>query len=283
MGANLGKPVQETGAEDKKRIQELENKIINLENSYDVLSRKYKTKCTENGELRREMKSSEDKLQTQLRNEKKMLCKKIKDLTDKLDAANELKDAAYKKLQRQVCDRNCVSVTIPWICEKKLKSEKFSGCESQLNKLLTHYAGKIDKEDLECEKFMQILTKCEIVDLIHEDDKNDRRTIIRETWEKLMSVNEGVCLLGIKNPSTKGGGHCIICDLDTKTMGGVMLHDLQRDEEEKMSEKEFTQYLDDPDVKGLNLHVVNLEKLEEIINDHRGVLHVRKTTTQIAL
>ncbi len=281
MGANFANPiVQETcGQKDvnKERIQELENKIVNLENSYDLLSRKYSTKCTENGELRKEMISLEDK-QTQLQNEKRSLFNKIKELKDELDAAK----AANEELQRQVCNRNCVSVTIRWICEKKLKSEiKFCGCEPQLNKLLTHYAGKIDKEDLKCEKFMQILTKCEIVDLIHEDDKNDRRTIIDETWEKLMSVNEGVCLLGIKNPSIEGGGHCIICDLDTKTTRGVMFYDRQKDEEARLGKEEFTEYLDDSRVEGLNLHVVNLKKLEEIIKNHPEVLHIRDVQIEL--
>ena len=294
MATNNSKHIhmQETHAEDKERIQELENEITRLQSSHDVLSRKYSNKCIENGNLLGDMEKleeiSDEQTQTikKLQNEKKALCKKIKELKEKLDAADDELNYQLQKLRQKGknCDRNCVLGIVHWICEEKLPSVKVTGCERQLDKILTHFADnkgiKVEKEDLKCEKFMEILRKCGIVHVIYEDDKSDMLKIIDEVWKQLMSMNEGLCFLGIKSA---GIGHCIICDLDARITDGLLFYDPQRDENAQMNKKEFTDYLNDPNVVGLNLHIVNLQKLEEIIKEHHEVLHLPSTTKQMAL
>jgi hypothetical protein len=144
-----------------------------------------------------------------------------------------------------------------------------------------HYANKkIKREYLKCENILEIFMKCKVIDspesdeYLWSDEMSNKSEIIEKAWNALMNMDKGVCLMGIKNPEALGGGHCVVCDLNTKTVDGtVMLHDPQIEEEAKWTKNNFIDYLDDPNIAGIGLFTVNLQKLEEIIDKYREILH----------
>lgn len=261
--------VQETakGQEDelKERIQELENELTQSQSLCNLWLKRYHNKCIENSNLRGEMKEVEE-----LNDEQEQ---KMENLQNKLDAVIE-------RLQQEgVCDRNCVLRAIYWICEKKLPSVKVD-CYEQLGKILTHHVGeKIENEtDFKCEYFMNILIKCEIAHEIYKDEESYTPNIIDGAWEKLMNMGEGLCLFGIKIQKAIGGGHCLICDLDTeKKNQSVMVHD-RTIWKQLMNKGYFKNWLNDLEVEGLVLYAVNLQKLEEIIHKELRLGNRRKQT-----
>ena len=189
-------------------------------------------------------------------------------------------DQYLEQLQREgkVCSKNCVLCTILWSCQKKLG---FYICGLQLMLLLfLHAAEKIQREDLKCENFMEIFMKCGVTQELEDeefewfDDESSKHDKIEKAWKTVNDMDDGVCLLGIKSPNAPGGGHCILSDTGTKDANGtVMFNDPQRGGERRMNKEQFKEYLEDENIVGLKLYTVNLQKLKEIINEYRKILH----------
>jgi hypothetical protein len=192
----------------------------------------------------------------------------------------KLKDEYLQQLQRKghVCAKNCVLCTILWSCQQELG---FYLCGPQLILIMfLHAAEKIKREYLKCEKFIEIFMKCKVIDApvggeyLWSDEVNKKSEMIEKAWNELMNMDKGVCLIGIKNAKALGGGHCVVCDLNTRTeCGTVMFHDPQKEEKVEWSKTEFIFYLDDPNIAGLRLFTVNLQKLKHIIDEYSEILH----------
>ena len=127
---------------------------------------------------------------------------------------------------------------------------------------------------------MEIFMKCEVTEELEDeeyewfDDESSKHEKIEKAWKTLNDMDDGVCLLGIKSPNAPGGGHCILSDTGTKDANGtVMFNDPQRGGERRMSKEQFKEYPDDENIVGLKLYTVNLQKLKEIINEYRKILH----------
>ena len=196
------------------------------------------------------------------------------------DEYQKLKHEYLQQLQRKghVCAKNCVLCTILWSCQQELG---FYLCGPQLILIMfLHAAEKIKREYLKCEKFIEIFMKCKVIDAplgceyLWSEEMSKKSEMIEKAWNALMNMDKGVCLMGIKSSKALGGGHCVVCDLNTRTeCGTVMFHDPQKEEKAEWSKKEFIDYLDDPNIAGLRLFTVNLQELKQIINDYSDILH----------
>ena len=200
---------------------------------------------------------------------------------------------SVEQLQRegQICNFNCVALAIRWICKNKTEV-KISGCACQLVTIITAYAvenGKRVKQDLGCGHFMERLVCLGIVKLPDDNQyifghKMNKKTIIKKAWNNLMTMDKKVCILGTRNP--RGGGHVVVCDLDTRTSkttdGKVMFYDPQArtsdGKENLMSLKDFLVYVIDCD--GLRLYPVSLEQLNNIVISHKDLLHDTEESTR---
>lgn len=182
----------------------------------------------------------------------------------------------------KVCDKNCVSLAIRWICQEKLESVKISGCGSQLENIITAYCtgkGKTEKANLKCGHFLDLLMNCGIVYLPEGNeysftDETSKKLEMIMAWSNLVSMDEGVCMLAIKNPDATGEGHVVVCDLDTKKDGNIMFHDPQAppsEREEEMCQETFIVYVNDSEA--IKLYMVDLKLLDEIIGFHQDILH----------
>jgi hypothetical protein len=189
-----------------------------------------------------------------------------------------LKDEYRQQLQRKghICAKNCVLCTILWSCQQKLG---FYLCGPQLIlTMLFHAAEQIEREYLKCEKNLEIFMKCEVIDApvgceyLWSDEVSKKSEMIEKAWNALMNMDKGVCLMGIRSSEALGGGHCVV--FDTRTVDGtVIFHDPQREEEAKWSKTNFIDCLNDPDIGGIRLFPLNLQKLKEIIDEYSEILH----------
>jgi hypothetical protein len=193
----------------------------------------------------------------------------------------KLKDEYRQQLQRKghICAKNCVLCTILWSCQQKLGSYL---CGPQLILIMLFHAGHaaelIEREYLKCEKNLEIFMKCKVIDApvgceyLWSDEMSKKFEMIEKAWNALMNMDKGVCLMGIKSSKALGGGHCVV--FDTRTVDGtVIFHDPQIEEEAKWSKKNFIDCLDDPDIAGIGLFPLNLQKLKEIIDEYSEILH----------
>ena len=211
-----------------------------------------------------------------LKQEKGYLQKKIEELTVGEDKEKE----TVQRLQceGQLCDMNCVSLAILWICKHKLESMNFIFCAPQFVILITLHAfleGKLPHMP-RCGYFMNTLQNVEIVRKVYECEMNGELEI-NEAWETLMKMNERVCILAKCN--AQGEGHVVVCDLDTRTSktkdGKVMFHDRQAlpssgRRRVEMSLQKFIEYVNNVI---LMLYTVDLEELNRIMVHYKDVLH----------
>ncbi|CAB3984251.1 Hypothetical predicted protein [Paramuricea clavata] len=192
----------------------------------------------------------------------------------------KLKDEYLQQLQRKghICAKNCVLCSILWSCQQELG---FYLCGPQLILIMfLHAAEKNKREYLKCEKFIEIFMKCKVIDApvgceyLWSEEMSKKSEMIEKAWNALMNMDKSVCLIGIKSSKALGGGHCVVCDLNTRTgCGTVTFHDPQKEEKAEWSKTEFIFYLDDPNIAGLRLFTVNLQKLKDIIDEYSEILH----------
>ena len=202
-------------------------------------------------------------------------------------------DEIVRQLQRegQLCKMNCVALAIRWICENKTEV-KISGCACQLEIIITLFAlgnSKLDPKDLKCGHFMERLSDVGIVKLPNDNEyvlagEVNKKLVIVKAWEKLMTMNEKVCILGTRNPHPGFVDHVVVSDLETRTSrardGKVMFHDPQApqgEREAEMSLKDFIKYVHD--TAGLRLYTVNLKELNRIMVYHKDELHNTEETS----
>ena len=179
--------------ETTDRTQELNDRL-------SMLERSFYEKCVEVNRLRN---------QNEIQNEENTrLHKTIKELEDKLGHMTKKIDGEGER-----CIRNCVIRITHHICQYNLPNVSIVGCESQLRSILTRYAGeRIEDEHLKCEKFMDVLEKCEIVEIVFErgDEKDEVKSVAEackkkweDAWEELeiqkASTKEGIFIVGIKS------------------------------------------------------------------------------------
>ena len=215
------------------------------------------------------------------------------ELKKKMEEPHKQINPSVEQLQRegQLCKMNCVALAIRWICKNKT-GIKISGCACQLVTIITAYAvenGKRIKQDLGCGHFMERLVCLGIVKLPDDNQyvfghKMNKETVIKKAWNNLMTMDEKVCILGTRN--LWGGGHVVVCDLDTRTSkttdGKAMFYDPQArtsdGKENLMSLKDFLVYVIDCD--GLRLYPVSLEELNNIVISHKDLLHDTQESTR---
>ena len=183
-----------------------------------------------------------------------------------------------RSLRKQVCSQNCASGVIHWICENKLGWDSL--CSIQIERICFVEAGKKENVEtvVECKRMWQIYEECGVLDLLDHyafpDETNAKLEVINEAWNKIMTSNEEVLVLGKTNPKADGGGHLVVCDLKTKTEDGYEICDPQIDKSEFVSRETFTAEIVSVDsIENLIVFKVNLKKLEQIIDEHRDVLH----------
>ena len=197
------------------------------------------------------------------------------------------KDEILRQLQREgkLSKMNCASAAIRWTYINKTEVE-IPVCIRQLEAIMIVFVlanSKIDPQDLRCDNFMKILSDVGIVELPNNNEyvlanKINNEQVIVEAWEKLMTMNEKVCILGIWRPDQEFWDHVVVCDLDTRTSrtrdGKVMFHDPQAPRGETQAElslKDFIEYVRDS--CGLMLFTVNLEELNRIMVCYKDELH----------
>ena len=183
-----------------------------------------------------------------------------------------------RSLRKQVCSQNCASGVIHWICENKLGWDSL--CSIQIERICFVEAGKKENVEtvVECKRMWQIYEECGVLDLLDHyafpDETNAKLEMINEAWNKIMTSNEEVLVLGKTNPKADGGGHLVVCDLKTKTEDGYEICDPQIDKSEFVSREKFTAEIVSVDtIENLIIFKVNIKKLEQIIDKHRDVLH----------
>ena len=183
-----------------------------------------------------------------------------------------------RSLRKQVCSQNCASGVIHWICENKLGWDSL--CSIQIERICFVEAGKKENVEtvVECKRMWQIYEECGVLDLLDHyafpDETNAKLEVINKAWNKIMTSNEEVLVLGKTNPKADGGGHLVVCDLKTKTKNGYEICDPQIDKSEFVSRETFTAEIVSVDsIENLIVFKVNLKKLEQIIDEHRDVLH----------
>ena len=183
-----------------------------------------------------------------------------------------------KSLRKQVCSQNCASGVIRWICENKLGWDSL--CIIQIERICFVEAGKKDNVEtvVECKRMWQIYEECGVLDLLDHyafpDETNAKLEVINKAWNKIMTSNEEVLVLGKTNPKADGGGHLVVCDLKTKTKNGYEICDPQIDKSEFVSRETFTAEIVSVDsIEDLIVFKVNLKKLKQIIDEYRDVLH----------
>ena len=183
-----------------------------------------------------------------------------------------------RSLRKQVCSQNCASGVMHWICENKLGWDSL--CSIQIERICFVEAGKKENVEtvVECKRMWQIYEECGVLDLLDHyafpDETNAKLEMINEAWNKIMTSNEEVLVLGKTNPKADGGGHLVVCDLKTKTEDGYEICDPQIDKSEFVSREKFTAEIVSVDtIENLIIFKVNIKKLEQIIDKHRDVLH----------
>ena len=183
-----------------------------------------------------------------------------------------------RSLRKQVCSQNCASGVIHWIFENKLGWDSL--CSIQIERICFVEAGKKEHVEtvVECKRMWQIYEECGVLDLLDHyafpDETNAKLEMINEAWNKIMTSNEEVLVLGKTNPKADGGGHLVVCDLKTKTEDGYEICDPQIDKSEFVSREKFTAEIVSVDsIEDLIIFKVNLKKLKQIIDEHRDVLH----------
>ena len=263
--------------ETTDRIQKLNDQIADLKRCVDKKSAEINRLKDQKKFLKKEFIMKVENLEK----EKILLYQKIEELEYKLDHMTKKIEGEGER-----CNKNCVMRIIHHICQYNLPNVSIVGCESQLRSILTRHAGeRIEDEHLKCEKFMDVLEKCEIVEIVFErDDERDEVKSVEEAckkkwedaWEELetqkASTKEGIFIVGIKlDVAANGGGHCILCDL-----GKNEFRDAQTNEVDELTKDNFKRYLDDNRVKGIRLYKVIVEKLEEIVNIKYPALHLIK-------
>ena len=216
-----------------------------------------------------------------LKQENGDLQKKIEELLEKIKVGEDEEKETVQRLQceGQLCDLNCVSLAILWICKHKLESMSSFCCAPHFETLITLHAcleGKLPHMP-RCGYFMNTLQHVEIVRKVYECEMNGELEI-NEAWETLMKMNERVCILA--KGKAQGVGHVVVCDLDTRTSktkdGKVMFHDRQAllssgRRRVEMSLQKFIEYVNNV---SLMLYTVDLEELNRIMVYYKNVLHI---------
>ena len=201
----------------------------------------------------------------------------------------KLKDAHKKYLQKllekgELCDNDCVLCSLLWICHHKLQVYP---CGRHLEKILTIKAEQknsgTNPVHLCCEKFMHILIKCRIVVNKfewtflapgNEIDDRYREEQIDKVWQKFLTVDAKKLVVMVGRVFSEPGrpGHMIVCDLKKRDKGLLEYNDLQNDVEGKeVDEEAFKNGVRNDE--GISLFIVNTDKLQEIIDEHKDILH----------
>jgi hypothetical protein len=273
--------------DDQQKLQNDQQKLQNdqrkLQNDQQKLQNDQQKLQDDQQKLQNDQQKLQDDQQKLQNDQQKLQDDQQKSQNDQQKSQNDqqkLKDEYLQQLQREgkVCAKNCVLCTILWSCQQELG---FYLCGPQLILIMFHYANKkIKREYLKCENILEIFMKCKVIDspesdeYLWSDEMSNKSEIIEKAWNALMNMDKGVCLMGIKSSNALGGGHCVVCDLNTRTeCGTVTFHDPQKEEKAEWSKKEFIDYLDDPNIAGLRLFTVNLQELKQIINDYSDILH----------
>ena len=217
-----------------------------------------------------------------LKKEQEDIHKKIEEQFKQIrvvEAQKEEETVQWLQCEGQLCDLNCVSLAILWICKHKLESMNFFCCAPQFVTLVTLHAFLEEKLSHmpRCGYFMNTLQNVEIVRKVYECEMNGELEI-NEAWETLMKMNERVCILA--KWSTQGVGHVVVFDLDTRTSktkdGKVMFHDRQAlpssgRRRVEMTLQKFIEYVNNV---SLMLYTVDLEGFNRIMVYYKDVLHI---------
>ena len=207
---------------------------------------------------------------------------------EKEEVKLKLKDAHKKYLQKllekgELCDNDCVLCSLLWICHHKLQVYP---CGRHLEKILTIKAEQnfgTNPVDLCCEKFMNILIKCRIVvnkfdwtfyAYGNEIDDEYRDKQIDKVWQEFLRVDTKnlVVMVGRVFSVPDRPGHMIVCDLKKRDEGLLEYNDLQNDVEgEEVNEEAFKKGVRNDE--GISLLIINTDKLQEIIDEHKDILH----------
>ena len=212
-----------------------------------------------------------------------LLIKRIYELIDEREnLRNKLKKIeceTVKRLRRegQLCGLNCVSLAMLWICKHKLESINVICCAPQFEKFVNmiafHYEKLLERRNLKCGYFMEILENLKLVENVY----GELDTKI--AWEKLMTMKERVCILATWN--AQNVGHVVVFDLETRTStttgGEVKFYDRQAllgNQEVTINLKKMIEYVNGS--VGLRLYTVDLDKLSKIMVYYKGldVLHI---------
>ena len=206
------------------------------------------------------------------------LQKKIEEEKIKVGEDKEKETVQRLQYEGQLCDMNCVSLAILWICKHKLELINFC-CAPHFETLITLHAFLEEKLSHipRCGYFMNTLQNVEIVRKVYECEMNGDLEI-NEAWETLMKMNERVCILA--KGKAEGVGHVVVFDLDTRTSntkdGKVMFHDRQAllssgRRRVEMTLQKFREYVNNVI---LMLYTVDLEGFNRIMVYYKDVLHI---------
>ena len=217
------------------------------------------------------------------------LIKRIHELMDEREnLRNKLKKIECETVKRlqcegQACERNCVSLAMLWICKHKLESINVICCAPQFEKFVNmiafHYKKLLERRNLKCGYFMEILENVKLVKRVH--DELDTK----KAWEKLMKMKERVCILATWNAQNEG--HVVVFDLETRTStttgGEVKFYNRQAllsNQEVTMNLKKMIEYVNGS--VGLRLYTVDLDELSRIMVYYKDVLHITEKTSDTA-
>lgn len=194
------------------------------------------------------------------------------------------------ELRKRQCDLDCVVCALTKICEKGYFEEGVKLCNLQLSKILTVYAlqngATIEKEDVECQKFLEILVKGGIVRIIakytqYPNDNNVQQRTVDEVWEKMTTSGYNAMILGMVVP-LPAIGHAVLCYFNAQCPGTVTVYDPQEshsDNEGYFNQKAFRDFV--AKYSGIIVYGVHLRELENIITQCKDVLHLQDERRQL--
>ena len=250
-------------------IKMLKGIIINLDQKYkhekfqlDILTKKYINELRGREE---KIKLLERRLEDEtLKSEKRWLLEPINKF------ANDIQDLFLQRLQHEgkLCEYNCVVCAVTWICQKWMNLYL---CGHQLALMIFSHAASITRNHFSCLNFMEVLMNSNVIENVQPYgfpfNERDRITRASEVWQQLMDMGGGICIIGKENRT--GIGHCVVSYLEEDT---VKIYDPQKGRPNRL-----TDYIYDGTI-GLKLHFVNKEKLKQIIDGYRNILHFTHQT-----
>ena len=245
----------------------------------DLKSRPRSKECRE---LIKQLQTEKEQLENQVKNWQFFYERKCENLSDAQHELQTCKKENQKQSENEedVCTADCVPRVVCDICKWKLSK---CLCLGQMRQVFTYAAcvqHLVDKELLQCDKFMDLCNICGVLEKIDEctwKNPEEWREDLDKIWKEHIENNEGAIVLCTNTSSQKreGEGHATWLDLDRRDGSGKLVahYDCQKKTNSFVDVGKFMDVVDSYSAKFLMVFIVNVSKLESLISEYLPVLH----------